>query len=70
MSRIDVIDLELTVIKADGLAAKDTNFFGEWIQFDYFLHKWIEIRLTNKVDQNDPTNMVSKQAWQPNPIHM
>ena len=26
---LDVIDLELTIIKADGLAAKDTNIFGE-----------------------------------------
>ena len=29
MSRVDVIDLELTVLKADGLAAKDTNIFGK-----------------------------------------
>ena len=29
MSGVPVIDLELTVVKADGLAAKDTNIFGE-----------------------------------------
>ena len=29
MSGVPVIDLELTVVKADGLAAKDTNIFGK-----------------------------------------
>ena len=29
MSRVDTIDLELTVLMADGLAPKDTKLFGK-----------------------------------------
>lgn len=38
---VDVVDLELTVVKADGLAAKDTNIFGMKTKSD----PYVEVRL-------------------------